>query len=233
MKITKEQWSKIFWVSILLLTLILVGVTFYENWKYDQSTKIIENEITEGVVQKANFDRDFKELKKENKELYDSLKQYKDQIDFLTQFNYNKKYKTDTVWATKTVFKTPEEKIVYIEKMKSDTTVKTYRYANDKNDSINYKLEVGSRTEPVWYTVDVSVSDKFTIVNKKENGVNFTEIKSENKGEITNVTAFNKKEKRIWNKIAIGPSITYGYDFNSKKFAPTVGISVTYNLFGK
>lgn len=230
MAIDSEKKTKAMWIIVLFLTLLFIGIMFYKD---RQSTKIIENEIHKGLVQKTNFDRDFKELKDENRELYDSLKQYKDQIDFITQFDYSKEYNTDTVWITKKVFTKPEEKIKYIETIKKDTTIKTYEYANDKNDSINYKLKIGSTAEPNWYSLDMKVSDRFTIVNKKENGVNFTEVNSKNEGEITNVTAFNKKEKRIWNKIAIGPSITYGYDFNSKKFAPTVGISITYNIFGK
>ena len=30
--------------------------------------------------------------------------------------------------------------------------------------------------------------------------------------------------------LVIGPSFTYGYDFNNKEFGPTIGISATYGL---
>lgn len=33
-------------------------------------------------------------------------------------------------------------------------------------------------------------------------------------------------------RFVIGPQVGYGYDFAGKKFGPTVGVGVTYNLFG-
>ena len=46
------------------------------------------------------------------------------------------------------------------------------------------------------------------------------------------------KPKKRWTTVVIGPSISYGYDFNSRKFGPSVNISLTYgidlgNLFRK
>lgn len=38
-----------------------------------------------------------------------------------------------------------------------------------------------------------------------------------------------KQKKSIWG-ITVGPSIGYGYDFNGKKFGPTIGINATVGL---
>lgn len=229
-----ERCKKLAWVAALLITLLLAAVAMYYDAKISRETNIIEQKM-EGNIEVINKDKNLNDLKRENRELYDSLEMYKEKLDYAIQFSYTKKYNTDTVWITKTkkVY-TPVEIEKIKEEVRNDSTVMTYEYENDKNDSINYKLKIGSTAEPKWYALDMQVSDKFTIVNKKDGNVNTTNIESGNKGEITNVTVFNKKEKtRVMNKIAIGPSISFGYDFAHKKLAPTIGISVTYNLFGK
>lgn len=234
MKLKSERCKKLAWVAALLLTLLLAAVAMYYDAKVTREADLIEQKM-EGNLEVTNKDKDLKDLKKENRELYDSLEMYKEKLDYVIQFSYSKNYKTDTVWLTKTKkIYTPVEIEKYKEEVRNDTTITTYVYENDKNDSINYRLAIGSQTEPKWYSLDMQVSDKFTIVNKKDGEMNTTNIESGNKGEVTNVTVFNKKQKtRIMNKIAIGPSISFGYDFANKRMAPTVGVSVTYNIFGK
>jgi len=38
------------------------------------------------------------------------------------------------------------------------------------------------------------------------------------------------KQKKRWTTIVIGPSISYGYNFNGNKFGPSINISLTYGL---
>lgn len=236
MKLKSERCRKLAWVAALLFTLLLATVAMYYDAKVSREADIIEQKM-EGNIEVVNKDKELKDLKNENRELYDSLEMYKEKLDYVIQFSYAKDYKTDTVWITKTKTKTvytPVEIEKYKEEIRKDTTIVTYEYSNNKNDSINYNLKIGSQTEPKWYSLDMHVSDKFTIVNKKDGETNTTNIESGNKGEITDITVFNKKQKtRVMNKIAIGPSISFGYDFANKRMAPTVGVSVTYNLFGK
>lgn len=211
---------------------VLFGYYKYANhWKAQK----IEYVDSTGTYHKQYNEGDFNELKKENKELYDSLKKYKDKIDFLTQFNYDKSYNSGKVVVKTKEVQSPtyvkNKDGQYVEKVEE---AKTYEYENEPNDSFNYKLQINSTREPNWYSLNVKLHDKITIVNKDEgNGVNHLTIKTDNKADISNVTTFKKKEKKnIFNKISIAPGVFYGYDFKSKQMGYGVGITIGYNIFG-
>ena len=207
---------------ILCMIFAILGMGAYimcmQN-KIEKNNQFIEKELMQGFTQKENMDKLFEELKNENKELYDSLKIYKDKIKTVIQFKYKKEYITDTVYITK---ETP-------------SNINVYSYKNNTNDSINYKLQIGSTVEPNWYSLNMSVSDRFTIVTKNiGSNINVTDIKSDSEGQINNVTVFTKKEKKsVFDNFAIGPSITYGYDLHERKPTFVVGVSATYNLLKK
>jgi hypothetical protein len=167
-------------------------------------------------------------LKKENRELYDSLKQYKDKIDYIVQFYHEKEYNTGQVTTKPNII----DSVVY------DTIpvtipqiAKTYEYLNEPNDTFQYKLNVNSFTEPNWYSIQAKVKNKFTIVNKEEGGANHITIKPENGGTITNPTVWKKKEKRNFlDRFSFGPGVTAGYDPINKKWGVMVGASATFDL---
>ena len=92
-------------------------------------------------------------------------------------------------------------------------------------------FNINSYTEPNWYSLNVKTKNKFTIVNKEEDGINHITIGSSNKGNISNVTVFNKKEKRKFlSRFSVGPSVTAGYDIVNKQWGITAGASVTFDL---
>lgn len=211
---------------------VLFGYYKYTNYR---KAKVIEYVDSTGTYHRQYNEGDFNELKKENKELYDSLKKYKDKIDFLTQFNYDKSYNSGKVVVQTKEVQTPtyvkNKDGQYVENIEE---AKTYEYENEPNDSINYKLQINSTREPNWYSLNVKLHDKITIVNKDEgNGVNHLTIETDNKADISNVTTFKKKKKKnIFNKIAIAPGVFYGYDIKSKQMGYGVGITIGYNIFG-
>ena len=135
----------------------------------------------------------------------------------MVQFNYEKEYSTGKV-----------------EIEKNDTVkeeVKTFEYTNEPNDTLEYDIKIGSVTEPSWYSIDFKLSDKFTIVNKKMEDANKIEISTDNKGMINNTTVLRKKEKyNFLDNIALGPSITCGYDFAKKEPEFIVGVAITYDI---
>jgi len=224
-------------IKYCFLILFAFFVVLFGYYKYTNHWKAqkIEYVDSTGTYHKQYNEGDFNELKKENKELYDSLKKYKDKIDFLTQFNYDKSYNSGKVVVKTKEVQTPtyvkDKDGKYVEKVED---AKTYEYENEPNDSFNYKLQINSTREPNWYSLNVKLHDKITIVNKDEgNGVNHLTIKTDNKADISNVTTFKKKEKKnIFNKIAIAPGVFYGYDFKSKQMGYGVGITIGYNIFG-
>ena len=226
-KLFKE---KCFYV-VLALFLITCGLIWFSSRQYESSKKLIEEvEYYDSLnnYNKVYYSKTFKELKKENKELYDSLKQYKDKIDFIVQFTHEKNYQTGKVETKPNVV----DSIIYDTIKVSETLMaKTYEYNSEPNDTFQYKLNINSYTEPNWYSLNVRTKNKFTIVNKEEDGINHITIGSNNNGNISNVTVFNKKEKRKFlSRFSVGPSVTAGYDIVNKQWGIMAGASVTFDL---
>lgn len=219
------------WIICVLIVLI-VGLVAYFNYQLNKKQKKIDEiEYTDstGTYHKQYYETKFKELKKVNRQLYDSLKQYKDKIDFIVQFYHEKEYNTG--------------KIDYIKPTIKDSTVydtipftipsiaRTYEYITEPNDTFQYKLNINSFTEPNWFSLNVKTKNKFTIVNKDEgDGVNHITINPETGGVISDPTVFKKDKRSFWNRFSIGPSVTAGYDVVNKQFGIMAGASVTFDL---
>ena len=216
---------------ILALFFITCGLIWFSSIQYESSKKLIEEvEYYDSLnnYNKVYYSKTFKELKKENKELYDSLKQYKDKIDFIVQFTHEKNYQTGKVETKPNVV----DSVIYDTIKVSETLMaKTYEYNSEPNETFQYKLNINSYTEPNWYSLNVRTKNKFTIVNKEEDGINHITIGSNNNGNISNVTVFNKKEKRKFlSRFSVGPSVTAGYDIVNKQWGIMAGASVTFDL---
>lgn len=231
----KEFFKKLYekystWIITILIVLI-VGLVAYFNYKLkEKQKKIDEIEYTDstGTYNKLYYEKKFKELKKENRELYDSLKQYKDKIDYIVQFYHEKEYNTGQVHTKPNIV----DSVVYDTIPVSVPQIaKTYEYLSEPNDTFQYKLNVNSFTEPNWYSIQTKVKNKFTIVNKEEGGMNHITIEPGNGGTITDPTVWKKKEKRsLWDRFSFGPGVTAGYDPINKQFGVVVGASATFDL---
>lgn len=225
-------------LDIILVSIIIFfgGYTIYLHRELRHHVEEISAiSATDGKYQQYYVEREFESLKNKNKELYDSLKSMKKQITTLEQFTYSKKYSTGIVNVKKPIQQTVEDTV--IDKVVESQVIfqdSTYNYSN-KTDSLSYDLSINSKTEPNWYKLDVEVKDKFTVVNKDYgDGTQSIEIESENKGTISNVTAWQKSSKKKWyQRFAVGPSVTVGYDPFNKNLAFVIGASATYNILGK
>lgn len=171
------------------------------------------------VLHKTYSDKEFNDLKELNRSLYDSLKVYKDEINYLIQFKYRKDYSTGKVILQENV-----------DTASIDTISETFVYEGGTNDSIGYKLSINSPLEPNWYQLDLSVNEKFTIVNKHVGDMNELTISTGNKGEIEDITAFNKQTKRkFWDRFSYGPTIGVGYNLHNR-IEPYIGFGIMYDL---
>ena len=208
-------------VMLAIITFLTIYVIHLDS-QINNKIKTVEIVKTEdNKYTQFYYEREFKILKQENKELYDSLKKQKDYITSLERFAYNKKYNTDTVFIQ--------------HKQLSDELASlldsTYEYSSE-TDSLSYDLNINSKIEPNWYNLTVNVKDEFTIVNKEfADGRQSTSIESANNGELSNITAWQKSNKKKWyQRFATGPSITVGYDPINRNGSLMVGWSVTYNI---
>ena len=219
------------WIIALLIVLI-VGLTAYFSYEIKKKQKKIdeiEYTDTSGTYHKQYYEKKFKELKNTNKQLYDSLKQYKDKIDYIVQFYHEKEYNTGQI-TTKPKIK---DSVVYDTIPATIPSVaKTFEYTSEPNDTFQYKLNVNSFTEPNWYSIQAKVKNKFTIVNKDEgNGVNHITIDPENGGTVTNSTIYKKEKKKSFlERFSIGPSVVAGYDVCHKEWGVMAGVGITFDL---
>lgn len=204
-------------IGILFCVIAFLSVKVYNMNKQSKICieQIHKHDDDTGRYSVIFHDQTIASLKKTNKDLYDSLQVYKDKVDYLLKFKYEKEYSTGTVT---------------IDTTKKDTSdVKVFEYGNNNNDTLNYNLKIGSTVEPKWYKLDLKLSNEFTIVNKRNGDLNETTIFPSNNGNISDVTVFKKKNK-FWDNFSIGPSVNAGYDIINKQFGVNVGISVTYKL---
>lgn len=211
----------------VIISICIIAILTYCTHKHNNIIKEINNvEYIDSAktYHKIYQSNDFKNLKKENRELYDSLKKYKKEISYLTQFKYRKTY---------TIVKTVEKPVkVVVEKIVNNDTLKVYEYTNKPNDSLSYTLKIGSYKKPEWYELKAVTNDKFTLVNKTSNdGTNHLTIESSKKGEISNVTVFNKKyHKKLWERFRVGPSFIAGYDPIHKDFSVMIGVGLMIDI---
>ncbi len=213
MKIDKD------WIIIILLLVIttFLAVKVYKlNKQTDYQVEQIHNyDKNNGRYTVIFHDQKIASLEHANKELYDSIKMYKDKVDYLVKFKAKKEYIFDTI---------------YIDTTNNKDDIKVFEYSNNKNDTLNYELKIGSSVEPNWYHLKLDVSNEFTIVNKRDNGINETTILPSDKSEISDVTVFKPKKNNFFDNIAIGPSVNVGYDVINRNFGVNVGIAVTYKI---
>ena len=222
----KTNHCKIIIGSVILLLLLLLGYTHYEIAKSNDRLEEIEYLDSLNTYHKIYYEGEIKDLKKINKELYDSLKKNKDKIDFLVQFTSNQEYHTGKVIIKKEYIRDT----LYLDSIKNS---KTFEYTNvNPNDTMQYNLKINSPEEPNWYSLDIKTSTQYTIVNKEyANGQNHITIGDNgHNAEITDVTVFKKDKSSFWSKFSIGPSVTAGYDLVNKQWGAMAGISITYSL---
>ena len=206
--------------------LLILCMLIYTNYRLNSAKKYVDEvEYIDSLenYNKIYYEKTFSALKKENRELYDSLKQYRDRIDFLVEFTHEKEYSSGKVIIKHdTVYKENNEGVA-----------RTFVYKGEKNDTLDYTLKINSLVEPNWYEFNAKVKNKFTIVDKKDDGSSMSviTIKPNDGGSVSNVTVFNKKEKRkLKDRFAIGPTVNVGYDVLHKDVALTVGVGITLDL---
>lgn len=210
----------------LILVVIVLSVFLIKDCSHEiggggniNLDKIVKVDSVNKKITAIYSDNELKDLKQENKQLYDSLKKYKKKLDLVILAKYENKGE--------------------IKRIDVDTTrditrkLETYTYKNNQKDSLEYELNIGAYEEPKWYSLKYKIKDNILVTNRHDGNRNQLDIKTDN-GLVTDVTVIHPKKKvSVFDKVAIGPSVGFAYGINSKKVEPYIGVSVTYNLFNK
>lgn len=224
----------------LLIILFIIGIYYFIEYKkyynnsfiqkkptadtiYQKTNKKGENYVAKDVFMQATAD-----LKKQNAEIYKEFKSLKENPLVITK--YSTKFKIDTVYAESQEI-TKKDTGSFDLKWKSPEN-KYYSFSgvtNVQKDFSKFNTQIYNFTSNANLTSDlVEKNGQFTIMVKSDNP--YLNINNIN-GTVLDLRK-NKTIKKMFpqKKFGIGPIVGYGYDFKESKFAPFIGIGVSYNL---
>ena len=197
------------------LIILLLAISCFYLWRSAKEShkNLIQEEMTfqknENQTVNISNDNSLSELKKENKELYDSIRKLSD-VSEAIQIKYVTKREVDTVFIDNT----------YLSK---DSV---YHYAQT-SDTINYKLDIKGK-DVRWFKLGFSIQDSLMIVTRSYNGQNETTISHDSNTSISDATVFVPKKKfiqKVKENIYFGVGVGAGYGVINKKSDIYIGIN--------
>lgn len=199
------------WVLIGILSVLLI-VLFKSNKELESSFKSYKKD---GTLMITSQSQTISQLKKANRELYDSIKNIAD-VKQAAIIKYRYVYNGDTVYVNREIPISSQKDSLYA--------------FEHKSDSISYKLNVKG-TNIAWYKLNFTINDKLMLINREKDGHNETSISASN-GQIIDANFYNKKDNRnnFINRFSVGPSFGLGYGLLSKKPDVYAGVSITFRL---
>ena len=195
--------------------IILLAISCFYFWRSsnDSEGNLIKDEITfdKNEKQTVNIsnDKTWGELKRENEELYDSIRKLSN-VKEAIQVKYVLKRDIDTVYINNTYI--PIDSI--------------YHYAQN-SDTINYNLHIKGK-DVEWFKLDFSIQDSLMLVTRSANGQNETTISHTTNTSIKDVTVFVPKKKfsqKVKENVYFGVGVGTGYGFFNKKPDIYIGIN--------
>ena len=195
--------------------IILLAISCFYFWRSsnDSEGNLIKDEITfdKNEKQTVNIsnDKTWGELKRENEELYDSIRKLSN-VKEAIQVKYVLKRDIDTVYINNTYI--PIDSI--------------YHYAQN-SDTINYNLDIKGK-DVEWFKLDFSIQDSLMLVIRSLNGQNETTISHTTNTSIKDVTVFVPKKKfsqKVKENVYFGVGVGAGYGFFNKKPDIYIGIN--------
>ena len=200
------------WICIIFLLMVCITGSIFKKSDND-FIKDTEYQKEQAYV-KIYESQTIESLKKENRELYDSIKRLND-VESAIDIRYKYKYVTDTITKTEFVYNTNDS---------------VYHYHND-NDTITCDIDVKANNLE-WIQNRFTINDRFMIINREKDGMNQTFI---NHGENTTVDAVDTwhriEDKQKWHKnFHLGIQAGFGYGVFNRKPDIFIGVGVSYDL---
>ena len=200
------------WICIIFLLMVCITGSIFKKSDND-FIKDTEYQKEQAYV-KIYESQTIESLKKENRELYDSIRRLND-VESAIEIRYKYKYVTDTITKTEFVYNTNDS---------------VYHYHND-NDTITCDIDVKANNIE-WIQNRFTINDRFMIINREKDGMNQTFI---NHGENTTVDAVDTwhriEDKQKWhNNFHLGIQAGFGYGVFNRKPDIFIGVGVSYDL---
>lgn len=198
------------WVIIATLIVLIIDL-FKTNRELESS---YESYKKDGTYVSTYQSKTISELKKQNRELYDSIKNKKD-VKQAVIIKYKYKYEGETIYLDRKL-PIPKDSIYTFQK---------------ETDTVSYTAKVKTASKPEWLNVNFNINDKLVLINREKNGQNELTI-STNGGEIDGTVSFNKEDNKdnFINRFSLGVNAGVGYGLISKKPDIYVGVGVSFRL---
>lgn len=195
-------------LTIILLTIIIIIYSRKCN-DLNNTNKIL---INENKYIKEYISTNISSLKKENKTLYDSIKNLKN-VESAIEIKYQKEIILDTIFVREFI-------------LLNDSI---YKF-NKVNDTVSIDVEIQA-SDLKWCKIGTIYNDKFQIITQDNNGTYTTTINYDTNTTILDVTTWHKKNNKWYKGFNISPSIGIGYGFIHNKLDIYVGVTFGYDLF--
>ena len=216
------------WVIIIgLIVMLAIQGSNYRQAKKDLVTQAEYNK--ENTYVRIYESQKLNKLKRENKELYDSIKNLKD-VESAMIIKFKEHYNTETITVDRFIVKHDTIKFYDDNNTLHQKVDSVYHYAED-NDTVQLDIDVKAR-ELQWVKADFTIHDKFMIINREKDGVNQTIVNHSDNTEIEGTTMWHRENKEKWyQRFSIGPQVGVGYGVLNHKPDIYVGLGAQYRLW--
>ena len=216
------QWG---FIIGLIAMLVIQGVN-YQQTKKDLVTSAEYNK--ENTYVRIYESQRLDKLKRENRELYDSIKKLND-VESGMVIKFREHYVTDTIMVDKFVVQRDTIRVVADNNKVYESVVSIYHYTQN-NATVNLDIDIKAK-ELQWCKADFTISDQFMIINREKDGVNQTLINHSDNATIESTTMWHRKDTKKWyQRFTISPQIGVGYGMINRKVDTYVGVGVGYQF---
>lgn len=223
---TQKTIDIIQWVLIIgLIVMLAVQGANYQQTKKDLVTSAEYNK--ENTYIRIYESQKLNKLKRENRELYDSISKLKD-VESGMVIKFREHYNTDTIKVDKFIVQRDTVR-VYADNNVYEQIDSVYHYTQN-NDTVNLNIDVKAK-QLQWMQADFTINDKFMIINREKDGVNQTLISHSDNATIEGTTMWHRQEGKKWyQRFTVSPQVGAGYGIVNKKFDVYVGVGVGYQF---
>ena len=216
------QWG---FIIGLIVMFVIQGVN-YQQAKKDLVTSAEYNK--ENTYVRIYESQRLDKLKRENRELYDSIKKLND-VESGMVIKFREHYVTDTIMVDKFVVQRDTIRVVADNNKVYESVDSIYHYTQN-NDTVNLDIDIKAK-ELQWCKADFTISDQFMIINREKDGVNQTLINHSDNATIESTTMWHRKDTKKWyQRFTISPQIGVGYGMINRKVDTYVGVGVGYQF---